>query len=127
VSIKGIGADRERFETSGTVAAGTGLVEIHEAEPRALIFFDDMPTLLERVGGNALSLRNPYSVEISLPVSDAALLTPRRAIRDEGQMDYVYILQDGIRKKRYVLTGMYDQDTIQILGGIEEGDLVILS
>lgn len=56
-----------------------------------------------------------------------ALLIPAKAVRNEDSKKYVLILENNVVKKRYVQVGLFTTDLIQILTGVEPGDLVILN
>lgn len=52
---------------------------------------------------------------------------PRRALRTvEGKTFVYYLGEDGLRDVRWVETGLYGDDRVEILSGLEEGEKVIL-
>jgi multidrug efflux pump subunit AcrA (membrane-fusion protein) len=58
---------------------------------------------------------------------DNTLMIPRRYINPEDRKFFVYILEDDMLKKRYVTTGISLPDGVQILDGLEPGQLVVLA
>jgi multidrug efflux pump subunit AcrA (membrane-fusion protein) len=56
-----------------------------------------------------------------------ALIIPRNYVQSEDRKRYVNILEDDMLKKRYVVEGITFQEGIQILDGLEPGQLVVLS
>ena len=54
------------------------------------------------------------------------LLVKKNAISSENGKSYVYLLEDDIVKKRYVLTGIGNSDYTWILSGLEAGQKLIL-
>lgn len=55
------------------------------------------------------------------------LIIPYDAIYRDTQGDYVYVARDGHAVKTYVTTGIFDDTSMEITGGISEGDIVITS
>lgn len=53
-----------------------------------------------------------------------ALLIPGNALYSDASGDYVYLMEDGVRVRRDVKTGVETEWLVQILEGIEEGDVV---
>lgn len=52
---------------------------------------------------------------------------PRRALRTVNGQTFVYYLgEDGLRDVRWVETGLYGDDRVEILSGLEEGEKVVL-
>jgi len=54
------------------------------------------------------------------------LLTDRRAVGMDEQGEYVYVLEDGIVKKRYVVTGFSNSSQVWILDGLSAGQTLVL-
>ncbi|MCL2356497.1 MAG: efflux RND transporter periplasmic adaptor subunit [Defluviitaleaceae bacterium] len=54
------------------------------------------------------------------------VVVPSRALFRVGEREVIYVLEDGVRRMRFVETGVRGRDYTQILHGIELGDLVIL-
>jgi len=53
-----------------------------------------------------------------------ALLIPGNALYSDATGDYVYLMEEGVRVRRDVKTGVETKWLVQILEGIEEGDVV---
>lgn len=54
------------------------------------------------------------------------LVLPSSAVEFEDKKRYVYVYEDGIMKKRYVSTGLASIDFIQIIDGLEAGQMVVI-
>lgn len=58
---------------------------------------------------------------------EGVLTVPRPAVFSAEERRYVYVLgTDGMREVRWVETGLYGDDTVEILSGLAEGERVIL-
>lgn len=57
--------------------------------------------------------------------SDAALVVPVEAVNTDRTGDFCYVVEDGVAHIRYVTTGISSNTEIEILSGIDEGDVVI--
>ena len=73
---------------------------------------------IQREGFKALSLAF---------LAENAVIVEPRAVTPENNSNYVYILENNVRKKRYVQVGFNYGTKIQILDGLEPGQLVVLS
>lgn len=58
---------------------------------------------------------------------DGVLLLPRGAVGHENGVSYVRILSGGAPRKRYVLTGPSDAESTMVLGGLAEGQSVVVN
>jgi multidrug efflux pump subunit AcrA (membrane-fusion protein) len=56
-----------------------------------------------------------------------ALVIPASAIQQHGQVSSVYVVQDGIARLRLVHVGPASADGIEVLAGLDEGELVVTS
>jgi RND family efflux transporter MFP subunit len=73
-------------------------------------------------------IRSGQFVRISLPSTRGeAIMIPTRAIRPFGQLDRVFIIDNGTARMQLVKTGLQDDDRIEILGGLSAGDQVVVS
>lgn len=59
-------------------------------------------------------------------VLENLLVTDKRVIRKDDQGDYVYVLEDGQVKKRYVVTGFSNSSQVWILDGLSDGQSLVL-
>ncbi len=77
--------------------------------------------------GNTDALYTGSSVKISLESSraDAVLTIPLDAVYYESEQAYVYVDDNGIAKKTNIVTGIYDDEKIQILSGLNQNSNVI--
>ena len=81
---------------------------------------------LEKSGSN---LRPGMTARISVQ-SDRAentLLAPVHAIFEEGSRRFIYKYSDGDYKETTVQVGLHNEDYVQILDGLKEGDIISLA
>jgi RND family efflux transporter MFP subunit len=64
-------------------------------------------------------------LKIVTSVYDSALVVPRKAIVSEANKDYVWIAKGEKAKRVEIKPGLRDEDGVQILSGVDEGDLVV--
>jgi hypothetical protein len=55
------------------------------------------------------------------------VLVSRTAINPEDGREFVWLFEDGNRKKRYVVTGLFFENNVQVLSGLEPGEEVWLN
>ena len=81
------------------------------------------------VHANGNQLPSGVSVKITSDTYTAKdqLVVPYDAVYYDSQGSYVYMAQSGHAVKTYVTTGIFDDSTMEITGGISEGDIVITS
>ena len=56
-----------------------------------------------------------------------AILIPYDAVYYDNSQPYVYVVQDGIAKRKDVETGIFDEETITVLDGLSTEDVLITS
>jgi RND family efflux transporter MFP subunit len=55
-----------------------------------------------------------------------ALVVPLSALKTDAQGSYVFVLkEDGTQEQRYVETGIYSDEYVEILSGLDEGERVV--
>jgi RND family efflux transporter MFP subunit len=73
------------------------------------------------------ALRTGQFARVILPVDPATtLLIPQSAVVPFGQMDKVFVLEDGKAQLRLVRVGSRSEKTVEILAGLIPGDQVII-
>lgn len=82
-------------------------------------------TLME--DGSTLHTGSSVKVRIETGRCDNALTVPLESVYYENEQAYVYLNENGIAKKVYVQTGLYDSEKIQITEGINADSVVITS
>lgn len=55
-----------------------------------------------------------------------ALVVPAGALRRQGQVNTVFVVQQGIARLRLVQTGQAEPDRVEILAGLEDGERVVV-
>lgn len=72
-------------------------------------------------------LRVGYSAgcTITTSVDENVLLLPYEQLRTDDQGDYAFVIHNNTAKKRYIKTGREYQSGVEVLSGINAGDLII--
>jgi len=66
------------------------------------------------------------SVYIITETHPQALVIPKRALLLESETDRVFVCQEGVARQREVKLGFSDQDRVEVLKGLEEGEQVVI-
>lgn len=66
------------------------------------------------------------SVEIESARHPDALTVPREAVRRTGEGPWVFVHREGRAERRELRLGLVGQETIEVLGGLEVGEVVLL-
>lgn len=66
-------------------------------------------------------------VQIAYDQKDDAVLAPKSAVVEEDDAVTVFVVEDGLARHRAVRTGYASGERIEVLEGLQEGDLVVLS
>ncbi|MBK6688386.1 MAG: efflux RND transporter periplasmic adaptor subunit [Deltaproteobacteria bacterium] len=66
------------------------------------------------------------SVEIESARHPDALTVPREAVRRTGEGPWLFVHKEGRAEKRELRLGLIGQETIEVLGGLEVGEVVLL-
>lgn len=82
-----------------------------------------------RLDNPQLTLRPGMVAELELCVGAVSngLLVPRTAILTKGATDYIFVVADGVARRRRVEVGLLDAGYAEIISGLEEGELVVTS
>lgn len=73
-----------------------------------------------------LNKRSSYSIICTILELPDMLMLNEKAIRSDGAVSYVYVLQDGVAVRRNVLCGLEEDGVVCILDGLTEGQQIIL-
>lgn len=74
----------------------------------------------------AAGLRTGQFGRVSVPVVEVMLLlVPQSAVIKRGQMEMVFVVRDGKAALRLVKTGKVPDGNVEVLSGLEEGELVV--
>jgi HlyD family secretion protein len=93
-------------------------------EDNATVF--PIEVTLTEVGEAVLRAGYSANVDIIIDRRDDVLVIPERLIRfEEGVSEVTVLLPGGETEDRVIETGLSDALTIEVLAGLEEGDLVI--
>ncbi len=81
------------------------------------------------VSGSGSGLHVGSSIKVRLETSSEkdAMTIPLEAVYYEDEQAYVYLNIDGVAKKTYVKTGIYDNEKIQVIDGLDFNSQVIIS
>jgi RND family efflux transporter MFP subunit len=83
------------------------------------------PRILPDMGVKVTFLRPPS--EQSASVQQPVMLVPKTAIRSEGTTSVAFVLRGDIVERRAVKTAGTDGDRIEVIGGLQNGDRVVIS
>jgi RND family efflux transporter MFP subunit len=73
-------------------------------------------------------LRTGQFGRVSVPVAEVKLLlVPQSAVLKRGQMELIFVAQQGTAALRLVKTGKVLEDRVEVISGLEEGEQVIVS
>jgi membrane fusion protein (multidrug efflux system) len=67
------------------------------------------------------------NVELLLKETSDALLVPAEALIPDFEAAFVFVVKDGKAERRQVVTGIRTEDRVQILSGLEAGEVVVTS
>jgi HlyD family secretion protein len=76
--------------------------------------------------GRRLPLNASVNVEIVVAERSSALTVPRAAVHRDGSRRYVLTVRDGLAERRPVDVGLVGSVDVEVLGGLVEGERVIL-
>lgn len=79
------------------------------------------------IGSRTLKPGRFVSIKVIPDDNQRGILIPERAIEKVGDDDYVYRLVEGIAVRTVVTTGMHRDGLVEIITGINEGEIVITS
>lgn len=89
-------------------------------ETQTFIVADDIDSSALEVGVTGI-------MDVVVSRRTQVLTIPPRAVKQAGERTYVYVLNDdGMREVKWIETGVYGSDAVEVLSGLEEGDKVIV-
>ncbi len=93
----------------------------HSFKVRAIL---DVP---EEIAVNSQVLKPGRFVKIRITVNEGeqGIIVPESAVEKSGNENMVYIVSDGMAIRRLVTTGMRKDGNVEIITGVNEGDIVI--
>jgi len=98
----------------------TEIVPAIEAESRGFVVKADLPGGISNLR-SGLFLRARFQVGGSRRI----LSIPATAVQDRGQLQSVVVADNGVARERMVRTGEKRGDLIEIVSGLQDGDLII--
>jgi RND family efflux transporter MFP subunit len=111
-----------RIDASGEECRGTVAELIPAADPTTRSFTSKIDLAC------AEPLRSGVFGRALLPVGEReSIVVPSAAVRERGQLSYVFVDQDGRARMRLVRTGTVANDSVEILSGLESGDRVVVA
>ena len=93
----------------------------HSFKVRAIL---DVP---EEIAINSQILKPGRFVKVRITVNEGeqGIVVPESAVEKSGNENMLYVVSDGIAIRRLVTTGMRKNGNVEIITGVNEGDLVI--
>lgn len=94
----------------------------HSFKVRAVL---DVP---EEIAMSSQTLKAGRFAKIRISVNDGqqGIVVPESAVEKAGSEDIVYVVSEGIAMRRSVIVGMRRDGNVEIITGINEGDIVII-
>lgn len=84
-------------------------------------------SLSEEYDGSEIEAGTRGNIEVILGRSENVLTVPSRAVHMAEDRAYVYVTgEGGIREVRWIETGLYGDDSVEIRDGLKQGEMVIL-
>jgi RND family efflux transporter MFP subunit len=108
-------ADRQK----ATVLVRIGFLEL---DPRILPDMGIKVTFLRDSPGAEGS-----AAEDSAPTARPVTLVPKAAVKTDGKQTYVFVVVNGRADRRAITTGGTDGDRVEVLGGLNSGERVVMS
>jgi len=72
-----------------------------------------------------MSLRSDIRVTLVLEQKEDAIVIPKSLLNNHLGYKYVYVLENGMKKQRFVEVGIDNNINVEIIKGLDEGDKVI--
>lgn len=111
-----------RIDASGEECRGTVAELIPAADPMTRSFTSKIDLAC------AGPLRSGVFGRVRLPVGEReSIVVPSAAVRERGQLSYVFVDQQGRARMRLVRTGAVVNDSVEVLSGLEPGDRVVVA
>jgi HlyD family secretion protein len=73
-----------------------------------------------------LIIGSKINIKIKIDDKDNILIVPEEAVYEKNEKTYVEVLENGEPKEVEVVLGIENEDFIEIIDGLEEGQEVIL-
>lgn len=84
-------------------------------------------SLSEEYDSSEIEAGTRGNIEVILGRSENVLTVPSRAVHMAEDRAYVYVTgEGGIREVRWIETGLYGDDSVEIRDGLKQGEMVIL-
>jgi len=64
-------------------------------------------------------------VKITRERAEDVLIIPRQALSARGDEYHVFVVEEGMARRRQVRVGMQDEDYAEVRSGLNEGDVVV--
>lgn len=94
-------------------------IAIDYEEPTVIIEVEDLPMDL-------ISINDEAKVVLTQASREDVIVLKRSLVQNYNGRTYVHILKDGIKTERDVLLGLQAQTQVEIVEGLEEGEVIII-
>lgn len=94
------------------------IVPAVDAASRAYIVKIDLPAVPDLRSGIFGRARFPMGTRQVVAI-------PAETVADHGQLQSVFVLEDGVARTRLVTTGEHRQDAVEVLSGLSEGEKLV--
>lgn len=128
------GSDQLAFNMPVSIVQGSGSAIISvEGRVRSNKSATLTPNLIGRsdyieITGDAslLNIGDDVTLRYQTVAMDNALIVPKKAVSNDTGGDYVYRYENGLSIKQYILAGGANSDSVWVVDGLSEGDLVVI-
>ena len=130
VSEKYLGRLKEKLEARVRVDAYSE--EVFPGEIKRIAPLVDLATRTAEVEIRVLNKNHRLKpgmfarVDITLDKKEDALVVPVKAVLDENGRNFVFVVNGNVAHRKEVKTGIYQKDSVEIVEGLKEADLVII-
>lgn len=104
-----------------------GKKKIIADNPAEMVDTKVLEVKIELDPGQNLNLGLNVDVTIFVHSKGDVLALPLKAVRHLDGTTFVKVKKNGFYEEREVTTGLYDNENVEVISGLEEGDIVLLS
>jgi RND family efflux transporter MFP subunit len=94
--------------------------------PAEMVDTKVLETTIELDSGERLNLGLKVDVTILADNREDVLIVPLKAVRHQDGMPFVKVKKEGNYQEKRITIGSYDDENIEVIEGLEEGDTVLL-
>ncbi len=117
----------ERFYGKTTkIGMMVGKKLIKSNDPKEIMDKKVLETEIELNPTGRLTLGMTVDAKIIIIEKEKTLIAPKKAVQQDENGDFIYVLNNGKREKRRIKTGEKDDVHVEIIEGVKEGDRMVV-